>query len=100
MERSVNISSYPTLENCLFGAVKLKSMLMLICINFLNMVSDLIEKDFFSIGDEVRRNVIIFGVNMSLSPHNNKKKDISILGKGPRIRTYTGCRKIVFNEIY
>ena len=23
IERSVNISSYPTLENCLFGAVKL-----------------------------------------------------------------------------
>ena len=48
------------------------------------MVLDLIEKDFFSIGDEVGRNVIIFGADMSSSPHiDNKKKDILILGKGP-----------------
>ena len=48
------------------------------------MVLDLIEKDFFSFGNEIDRNVIIFGVDMSLSSHiNNKKKDILILGKGP-----------------
>ena len=47
------------------------------------MVLDLIEKDFFSIGDEVGRNVIIFGVDMSSSPPiDNKKKYILILGKG------------------
>ena len=33
IEKSVNISSYPILENCLFGAVKITSMLMLISIN-------------------------------------------------------------------
>ena len=40
------------------------------------MVSDLIEKDFFSIGNEVGRNVIIFGVDMSSSSQHidNKKK--------------------------
>ena len=38
----------------------------------------------YSIGDEVGRNVIIFGVNMSSSSHiDNKKKDILILGKSP-----------------
>ena len=48
------------------------------------MVLDLIEKDFFSLGNEIRRNVIIFGVDIRLSSHtDNKKKDILILGKGP-----------------
>ena len=36
------------------------------------MVSDLIEKDF-SLGDEVGRNVTIFGVDMSSSPHIDNK---------------------------
>ena len=35
-------------------------------------------------GIEFGRNVIIFGVDISSSPHiDNKKKDILILGKGP-----------------
>ena len=43
------------------------------------MVSDLIEKDFFQFGDEVGRNVIIFGVDRSSSPYiDNKKKDVLI----------------------
>ena len=58
-------------------------MLILICTNILDIVLDLIEKDFFLIGDEVGRNVTIFGADMSSSPHiDNKKKDILILGKG------------------
>ena len=48
------------------------------------MVSDSMEKGYYSIGNEINRNVIILGVDMSLSPHtDNKKKDILILGKGP-----------------
>ena len=44
------------------------------------MVSDLIEKDFFSLVNEIGRNVIIFGLDMNSSPHiDNKKKDILIL---------------------
>ena len=47
------------------------------------MVLDLIEKDLFSLGDKIGKNIIIFGVDMSSSPHiDNKKKDILILGKG------------------
>ena len=39
------------------------------------------RKGFFSIGDEIGRNVIIFGVDVSSSSHiDNKKKDILILG--------------------
>ena len=40
------------------------------------MILGLIEKDFFSRGDEVERNVLIFGVDMSSSPHIDNKKKI------------------------
>ena len=41
------------------------------------------RKGFFSIGDEVGKNVIIFGVDLSSSLHlNNKKKDILVLDEG------------------
>ena len=47
------------------------------------MVLHLIEKGFFSLGNEICRNVIIFGVDMRSSLHiDNKKKDLLILGKG------------------
>ena len=42
------MSNYPTLDNCLFGAVSLKKkMLILISTNILDMVLDLIEKGSF-----------------------------------------------------
>ena len=48
------------------------------------MVLDLTEKDFFTIGNEIGRSLIIFGVDMSSSTKIDiRKKDISILGKGP-----------------
>ena len=48
------------------------------------MVLDLTEKNFIQFGNEIGRNVIISGVDMSSSAKiDNKKKDISILGKGP-----------------
>ena len=72
--------NYPTLENCLFGSVKLTKN------------SD-IDKYRYSRcdigfdrenGNEVGKNVIIFGVDMSSSSKmDNRKKDILILGKGP-----------------
>ena len=41
-------------------------------------------KGSYTIGDDIGRNVIIFGVDISSSQHiGNKKKDILILGKGP-----------------
>ena len=41
------------------------------------------RKGFFSIGNEIGRNTIIFGVDMNSSPHiDNKGKDNLILGKG------------------
>ena len=49
--------------------------MILISTKILDMILDLIEKGFVSIGNEIGRNVIIFGVDMSSSPHiHNKKK--------------------------
>ena len=41
------ISSYPTLENCLFGAVKLTKNPNIVSTNILDMVLNLIEKETF-----------------------------------------------------
>ena len=87
IERSVNISSCPTLENCLFGAVKLTKHVDTDLYKYSGYGIEFDRKAFFSVGNEVGRNVIIFGVDMSSSPHiDNKKKDISVLGKGPAQR--------------
>ena len=57
---------------------------MLIYTNILDMILDLKKKRSYSIGNEIGRNVIIFGVDTSSSSHtDNKKKDILILRKGP-----------------
>ena len=84
IERSVNISSYPTLEDCLFSAFKLRKRVDIDLYEYSGYGIGFYRKGSYSIGDEVGRNVIIFGVDMSSSPHiDNKKKDILILGKGP-----------------
>ena len=49
----------------------------------LDMVLDLTETSF-SVGNEIGKNVIIFGVDMSSSTKiYNRKKDILILGREP-----------------
>ena len=47
INKNVNMNSYLSLENYLFGTVKLTKILILISTNILDMVLDLIEKDFF-----------------------------------------------------
>ena len=76
IEKSVNISSYPTLENCLFGAVKLtKHNNDVDLYKYSGYGIGFDRKRSYSIGDEIGRNVIIFGGNMSSSSHiDNKKK--------------------------
>ena len=67
--------NYPTLENRLFGSVKLTE-------NEIGL--DLIENDLFHILPEEQVETIIFGVDMSSSAKiDNRKKDILILDKGP-----------------
>ena len=85
IERSANISSYPTLENCLFGAVKLtKHNNDVGLYKYSGYSIGFDRKRFYSIVSEVRQNVIIFGIDMSSSLHiDNKEKDNLILGKVP-----------------
>ena len=78
-------SNDPTLGSCLSGAVKLVK----------NADIDKYKYSGYDIGFDMKgtfrfptigfaTNVIIFGVDMSSSPHiDNNKKDILILGKGP-----------------
>ena len=77
-------SSYPTLENCLFGAVKLRVGTDIDNYKYFGYGIEFDGKGFFSGGNEVGRNVIVFGVDMSSSLHiDSKGIDILILGKDP-----------------
>ena len=85
MSKSINISDYPTLESCLFGAATLTK----------NAYIDRYKYSGYGIGFDrhgsflfpctgLGRNVITFGVDMSLSMKiDDRKKDILILRKGP-----------------
>ena len=82
--------NYPALENYLFGAVKLTRGTDIDNHKYFGYGIGFDRKGYFSIGDDVGRNVIIFVVDMSSSSHiDNKKKDILILGKGP----FISCKK-------
>ena len=73
------------LENGLFGAVELTKHVYVDQYKYSGYGIGFDRKGSYSIGDEVRRNVIISGVDMSSSSHiDNKKKD-------------TGCRKNEFD---
>ena len=68
-------SNYPTLENYSFGAVKLTKSTDIDNYKYFGYGIGFDGKGFFSIGDDVGRNVIIFEVDMSSSPHiHNKRK--------------------------
>ena len=77
MERNVNTSSYPTLENYLFGVIKLRNFdVDHTDVDLYRYGIRLDRKGSYSIGDEVGKNVIFFGVDMSSSPHIDNKKKI------------------------
>ena len=76
LEKSVNISSYPTAENCLFGAVKLAKRVDVNLYKYSGYGITFNRKGSYSIGDEVERNLIIFRVDMISSSHiDNKLKE-------------------------
>ena len=65
-ERSANISSYPTLENCLFGAVKLTKHIDVDLHKYSGYGIGFDRKGFFPHpSGGTGKNVIIFGVAMS-----------------------------------
>ena len=81
------ISSYPTLENCLFGAVSLTKNNDIDKYKYYGYGIGFDGKGKFSVGNGFDRNCIIIGIDMSSSEHvDNKKKDILILGDGPTQR--------------
>ena len=68
----------------MFGAVKLTKHVDVDLHKYSGYGIGFDRKEFYSIGDEVRRNVIVFGVDMSSSSHiDHKEKDILILVKCP-----------------
>ena len=85
ISKSINISDYPTLENCLFDAVT----------SIKNVDIDKYKYSGYGIGFDrhgsfsfpgtgLGRNVIIFGVDMSSSTKtDDNKRDILIFGEGP-----------------
>ena len=81
----MNITDYPTLENCLFGAVNLTKNADINRYEYSGYWMRLDRHGRFSFpGTGLGRNVIIFGVDMSSSTKiDNRKKDVLILGKGP-----------------
>ena len=84
INKNYNIGSYPTLENCLFGAVSLTKHPDLDEHKYFGYGIEFDRKEKFSIGNGFGRNCIIFGVDMSSSVHvDHKKQDMLILGEGP-----------------
>ena len=76
--------NYPTLENCLFGSVKLTKNADIDKYGYSGYGIGFDRNTSFSVGNEIGKNVIIFGVDMSSSTKiDNRKKDILILSIGP-----------------
>ena len=75
----------PTIKNCLFGAVTLTKNTDINKYGYSGYGTGFDRRSIFSFpGGGFGQNIIIFGVDMSSSPHiDNKKKDILILGRGP-----------------
>ena len=84
ISKSINISDYPTLENCLFGAVRLKNA-NIGRYKYCGSGIGFDQHGSFSLSDTgLGRNIIIFGEHMSSwKKINNREKDILILVKGP-----------------
>ena len=100
ISKGINISDYPTLENCLFGTVTLTKNADIDRYKYFGYGVRFGRHGSFSFpGTGLGRNVITFGVDMSSSTKiNNGKKDILILGKGPTQGfEYTECRKNTFD---
>ena len=85
ISKSINISDYLTLENCLFGAVTLTKNADIDKCKYSGYGIGFDRHGSFSFpGTWLGKNLIVFGVDMSSSTKiDNRKKDILILGKSP-----------------
>ena len=83
MIKNYNISSYPTLENCLFGAVSLATHVDIDQYKYSGHGIGFDRKGEFLFGNGSSRKIIILGADMSSSVHaNNKTKNILVFRKG------------------
>ena len=84
IEKSVNISSYPTLKNFLFSAIKLTKHIGVGQYKYFGYGIEFDRKGFsHTLLEELSKNVIIFGVDMSSTTKiGNRKKDIFFFNKG------------------
>ena len=91
----------PTLKNCLFGAVTLTKNVDIEKYGHSGYGTGFDRRGSFSFpSGGFGKNILIFGVDMSSSVQidNKKKKHISSWNRtNARARTYTNCRKNVFN---
>ena len=77
ISKSINISDYPTLENCLFGAVNSTKPADIEKYEYLGYGIGFDRHGSFSFpGTALGKNVIIFGVDMSSSKKIDNKKRI------------------------
>ena len=84
IDKNHNISSYPTPENCLLGAVTLTKNVDIDKYKYSRYGIGFDRRGKFSVGSGFGRNCIMFGVDMSSSVLvDNKKKYILVLGEGP-----------------
>ena len=83
ISKNYNISIYPTLENCLFGAVSLTKNADIDQYKYSGYDIGFDRHGEFSFGSRgFSTNAIIFGVDLSSSVHaNNQKNNILVLGK-------------------
>ena len=82
ISKNYNISSYPTLEKCLFGAVSLTKNTDIDQYKYSGYGIGFDRHGEFSFSNGLGKNCIIFGANLNSSSHaNNQKNNILILGK-------------------
>ena len=94
ISKNINISDYPTLENCLFGAVKLTKNADIDKYGYSGYGIEFDRHGRFSFpGTRLDRNVIILGVDMSSSTNidNRKKYFNSWKRSDTGFRTYGKC---------
>ena len=92
ISKNYSISTYPTLENCLLGAVSLTKNTDIDQYKYSGYSIGFDSKGEFSFGNGFGRSCISFGADLSSSSHaNNKKNNILVLNKW-----YSNlCREIV-----
>ena len=83
ISKNYSISSYPTLENCLFGTVSLTKNADIDKYKYSEYGIGFDRHEEFSFGNGLGKNCIIFGADLSSSSShdNNKKNNILVLDK-------------------